>query len=469
MNLFKKLPDNFFSLLASKNKNVYGMALLVLYDALSMYRDKIRRSDYVSLLKNRLSEEMSDFVEEDENPFEDKASLIVRRLIETGWIYIDYDPAFMTEFILLPSYSVNMLKVINEFASSSQSNYVSYVHTTYADLKIEDDSQDESMYKVLENAYHNTQLLAVEVIKLDHSLRVYKHQLGSLYNPNEVLRQHFDISREDVIDPIYHPLKTHDSITLYQGPISAILKKWLEVDSVREKLIEQCLKENRDVKNRSQATSLIVKMITEIQDTYFKLANEINKIDVVQSEYVKASSDKVIFLNNQDRSVKGKLEKIIAVLARNINGPEETRKDFNIVKSFASSIKLYTQGYYDSDSLRFPYSRTEKIISEPLSLSDDDYEFNEDAFLSSLEENKKFSDDNIMAFMASQFKGNDSVEVKDMEINSMDDFLYLILGTVKFDYASSFYTLEREDKLDVNIQLNSKVNAPNYTYRKKEK
>ena len=256
---------------------------------------------------------------------------------------------------------------------------------------------------------------------------------------------------------------------MYQGPISAILKKWLEVDSVREKLIEQCLKENRDVKNRSQATSLIVKMITEIQDTYFKLANEINKIDVVQSEYVKASSDKVIFLNNQDRSVKGKLEKIIAVLARNINGPEETRKDFNIVKSFASSIKLYTQGYYDSDSLRFPYSRTEKIISEPLSLSDDDYEFNEDAFLSSLEENKKFSDDNIMAFMASQFKGNDSVEVKDMEINSMDDFLYLILGTVKFDYASSFYTLEREDKLDVNIQLNSKVNAPNYTYRKKEK
>ena len=139
------------------------------------------------------------------------------------------------------------------------------------------------------------------------------------------------------------------------------------------------------------------------------------------------------------------------------------------IKSFASSIKLYTQGYYDSDSLRFPYSRTEKIISEPLSLSDDDYEFNEDAFLSSLEENKKFSDDNIMAFMASQFKGNDSVEVKDMEINSMDDFLYLILGTVKFDYASSFYTLEREDKLDVNIQLNSKVNAPNYTYRKKEK
>ena len=56
MKLFDKIPTNFFSLLTRKYRSIYAFALLTLYDALKTYKTKIKRSDYVSMLKNRGSE-----------------------------------------------------------------------------------------------------------------------------------------------------------------------------------------------------------------------------------------------------------------------------------------------------------------------------------------------------------------------------------------------------------------------------
>ena len=53
MNLFNKIPDNFFSILSSKNKNIYGLAIVTLYDCLTLYHNRIRKSDFLDLLKNR--------------------------------------------------------------------------------------------------------------------------------------------------------------------------------------------------------------------------------------------------------------------------------------------------------------------------------------------------------------------------------------------------------------------------------
>ena len=72
MNLFEKLPDNFFSILSSKNKNIYGEALITLYDALTMYRSRIRKNDYLDLLKSRSGDDVCKltFDDEDELAFE---------------------------------------------------------------------------------------------------------------------------------------------------------------------------------------------------------------------------------------------------------------------------------------------------------------------------------------------------------------------------------------------------------------
>lgn len=178
MNLFTKIPDNFFSILSSRNKNIYGIALVTLYDCLSMYHNKIRKTDFLTLLKSRGENEINLFQIEPED-FDDttllteptlgaKANLIVRRLVDTGWILLDTDIKTGCEYILLPSYSISMLKIIYEFVSDNENKYVSYVHSTFADLQYEDETQDEFMYRSLVNAVNKTRDLELEVSKLNH-------------------------------------------------------------------------------------------------------------------------------------------------------------------------------------------------------------------------------------------------------------------------------------------------------------
>ena len=121
MNLFSKIPDNFFSILSSRNKNIYGLALVTLYDALILYHNRIRKSDYLDLLRNRGENEIQSLIIEDDDFDEDspiiyeptlsaKANLIVRRLVDTGWIVLDNDLNVMLGqliyFLLLHSITI---------------------------------------------------------------------------------------------------------------------------------------------------------------------------------------------------------------------------------------------------------------------------------------------------------------------------------------------------------------------------
>ena len=475
MNLFEKIPDNFFSILSSKNKNIYGIALVTLYEALTMYRNRIRKSDFLELLKSRGEQVVSLLTFEDEDEFENnyvyeptlaqKANYIFRRLIDTGWIYLDQNIKTGTEYILLPTYSISMLKIIYEFMNANETKYVSYVHSTYSDLKLEDDVQDEFMYKTLESAYYNTRNLEIEVAKLDHSIKVFQRQLNNIFSPNEVLSQHFDDCREDVVNPIYHPLKTSDSIVLYQGPINAILKRWLLTDSVRNKLIDQLLRDNRTIKTQEEAESNIVKMINYIQDTYLRLTNEIGEIDKTQSDYIKASTEKVIYLNNSDKSIRGKLETIFLAVAKTLAGESEgTYK--SIVRDLTNSALFYQQGFIDSDSVAKPYKRNPRDEGVPLEL-DDFYQIrNSDLINDIMDRSKAYSEETIMAYMKKAFGDKQELYAKDISLDNVNDFIMLILGSVKSNSPISFYEIDHVEEGNKQID-NGEYNIPDFTYRKK--
>lgn len=474
MNIFEKIPDNFFSILSSKNKNIYGLALVTLYDALSLYRTRIRKVDYLELLKSRgeneinlltyeedTQEEFSKFIEP---TFNNKVNLILKRLIDTGWIYIEHEIKTGCDYILLPSYSISMLKLLYDFIDQEKNKYISYVHTTYSDLKVEDENQDDYIYRTLENAFYSTKNLEIEVTKLDHSIRVFHKQLANIFDPNQVLVQHFDHCREDVVDPIYHPLKTSDSIVLYNGPITAILKRWLNTPQVLDKLVEQCLKDNNLVKNEREAQEDIVKKINFIQDTYNRLSLEIEEIDKTQASYTKASTEKVIYLNNNDKSIKGKLETIFLSVAKTLNNEKGTNT--KILKDINNSIRLYQQGYIDSSSLQRPYKRNLRMDSDPMAIDDFEHESNEGLMQSLLSIVDQYSDEKVMEFMGEAFEDNKTINIKDINLNDIEDFIMVILGTVKVNSRRSFYEIKRADPME-NLDIRE-YNVPNYDYIRKE-
>lgn len=476
MNLFNKIPDNFFSILSSRNKNIYGIALVTLFDCLTMYRNKIRKSDFLNLLRNRGETEINLFQMEEED-FDDtvllteptvgaKANLVLRRLVDTGWVMIDTDLKNGTEYLLIPSYAISMLKIVYEFVSDNEPKYISYVHSTFADLQYEDETQDEFMYRSLVNAVNNTKELELEVSKLNHSIRVFHKQLANIFSPNEVLLQHFDIAREDVVDPIYHPLKTNDSIVLYNGPINFILKRWLNSETVREKLVSQAIMYNHSLKSKEEAINDIIKKINYISDTYTRLSSDMEEIDKAQSEYTVATTEKVIYLNNSDKSIKGKLESIFLALAKVINAEEDASKYQNIIKDVNNSIMLYQQGYIDSGSLQKPYRRTNRFDGEPLAIDEFDHEVNEGLMQSLLNIMDQYSDEKILDFMENAFKDQNEISVKDISVKNVEDFIMVILSSVKASDENSFYSLKRSDPME-RVVKEDKFDMPNYNYYKK--
>ena len=351
--------------------------------------------------------------------------------------------------------------------NNEENKYVSYVHSTYSDLKYEDELLDEYMYKTLESSYNKTKILEVEVAKLFHSIRVFKRQLTNIFSPNEVLSQHFDNAREDVVNPIYHPLKTSDSIILYQEPISSLLKKWLITDEVREKLVKQALNDNKSLRTLIEAEEDVIKKINYIQDTYARLANEINEIDKAQSEYVKASTEKVIYLNNSDKSIRGKLETIFLACAKTIAGDKNGTYP-TILKDLNNSVLFYQQGYLDSDSVAKPYKRNFREDGEPLALDDFEHVLDEGLMQSLINISETYSEESVMEFMRKKFKNKDELEMANIKINDIEEFIMLILASSKANSKYSFYGINHPKENENNQIVVDNFSVPNYTYYKKE-
>ena len=139
LNLFNILPDNFFQIFSGKNREIYAHSLLILFDLFENDESLISRGDFIKTLKDK-NKDLDTFTFEDEE-FDDgdelildnlssKASFICKRLEETGWIDVAIDPDTLEETIVLPTYSITLLRALKDVIAEEESPYVSLVHST---------------------------------------------------------------------------------------------------------------------------------------------------------------------------------------------------------------------------------------------------------------------------------------------------------------------------------------------------
>ena len=123
MKLFDYIPQNFFSILSSKNKDIYAIALIVLHKSLQTEEMSIKKEDYIRVLKEKANdiinnldvdseEEVDDDTKESLVNISSKVAFIVRRLEETGWIETELRTDTFDEYIILPTYSIQMYYTI---------------------------------------------------------------------------------------------------------------------------------------------------------------------------------------------------------------------------------------------------------------------------------------------------------------------------------------------------------------------
>jgi hypothetical protein len=472
MNIFDIVPENYFSIFTGKNRAVYAESLLTLYDILENDESLIDKDDFIKALKDK-SKALDSFTYEGEdfdatdqdalllNTLSSKAAFICRRLEETGWIDIAIDPVTFQETIVLPVYSILFLRGMKEIISDEERPYLSLVHSTYSELKLEDEEKDELMYSTLQRCYDNTKKLKVELITLEHSIRIFQNRLGKSFETNEVLHDYFDTYKSKVIDRYYHPLKTFDSVVKFKRPIVKILEGWLKDKEVREKMIAQA-SIVRGIKGKEEIEKDIIAKINYITDTYETINKLISSIDKEHSGYTKSSANKIIYLNNNDRTIKGHLENIMKNYSLSLKNESKLRK---IVSLMQDSCPFYEQGYIASKSLTLPILRRYRAEGEPLEIVNFD-EASEIVMQDFLDETRNiYTDEKIYDFMDRAFAGEDVLYSKDLPLVDFDAFICLILATIKKDDDTCFYTIEEVDKSTIK---NHDFLIPNFVFKKKE-
>lgn len=472
MNLFEVIPEKYFSIFNSKNRFIFAEALLTLIEMLETDENIINKNDFLKALKDKDKKSLEEFdlMAEEDVTLDDsiiidnlsaKASFIVRRLEETGWINIAMDPEKFEETIILPPYSIIILKAFKDVISDEESPYLSLVHATYSELKLEDDERDDLMYVTLLKCYENTKRLKVELITLFNSIRIFQNKLGKMFETNDVLRDFFDIYKTKINDRYYHPLKTFDSVIKFKRPIIQILEKWLLTKEIREKLIQQAAYNSRLYK-RDEIERDIITKINYITDTYHSLNSVINHIDKENSAYTKSSTNKILYLNNNDKSIKGHLENIFKAYSKSVNDPRSLSK---ILSKMQDSIYLYEQGYVDSESITFPILRKYNEDSSPMQIVDFDFA-NDEIMKDFLEATKNiYTDEKIYEFMENCFGDSDTLRVEDMPLTNIEAFICLIFATVKKDNKDCFYTMELVDNKKI---INNHYRVPHFLFKRKE-
>ena len=443
MHLFDKIPESLFSILASRNRRVYVDALFVLHDC---FRQNlaIRREDLVSMLMGRLEDELiEDLVPQEEEGLTDiqsvsgKANFLIRKMIDTGWIEMEFRSDTFEEVISLPDYAVQLIVLLYELTHEEKREYNGYVVTTYTLLRGADQDRDDYTYEKLEQAKSNTLKLVDMLKSLYNNILRYHNQLFKTSGINEILKLHFDDFIDLVHDRIYHPLKTLDSVPRFRQPICEILGKWMNDEDMKDQLIGQALQRRRFA-TEHEAVDGILQMMTDIVNIYEGLDEILGQIERKNAVYTQAAFEKVRYLVTRDHSVRGRLASIIT-------GLKSCETEF-LDEVSDVGLELYAQRFMDDQSLYKRNIQKKNDFKTPLkvrSLGEETKAQRLKDFISDLD--REYSTEKLEAFIQALLGEHTHISTKDLEIREDEVFTKLVAATMKSGDPQVSYKMEFGD------------------------
>lgn len=462
MNLYDIVPENLFSILVSPNKSLYVKALFVLLDAFKIHL-QISKDELVSMLISSLEDDIinADFsgekLLENEYSLSGKAHFIVRKLKTDEWIYVETEADFV-DYVTLPNYSIKIIQLLYDLTHFDEQENFAYVYSTYSSLKMADDNREPfELYAALYDGANRTQQLVESLKSAYHGITAYNQQLIDAINVNNVLSLHYDMFRQEIAEKILKPLKIRDSVPKYKHPIVTILKKWLVTDEILNSLTDYSYSAKK-FDSREKCYDDIQKKIYYIIDTYNDLERDyINVIDAKNRQYTRATTQKIDYLINSDRTVKGNLIALMKYIS-----DENTSE--SAVKLLSDSFELYDLSYVSEESL---FERKRGVRHDDRStveIDDDDAELEVKTRAAAMRiMNNKYSKKNVMMFIHKMFGEKTEISTSDIGIADDEAYIMTMLSVVHSGDRDSDYTIEVNDgSID-----REKYGIPDIVFRKK--
>ncbi|MDI6601331.1 MAG: DUF5716 family protein [Thermoanaerobacteraceae bacterium] len=453
MNLFSRIPDRFFSILSSPLKEFYSDILFFIYDEYSISAMGVKREDCVRIITSYIEEVESDSLDTElmedigeaaQSP-RDRASMVLRKLEDTGWIEIETFTDY-TQYVNLTDYAIKILDVLKKIRDGYEEEFQGYVFDTYNNLYSE--GADKHPDIILEKVYDSTYSLINNLKSLYSSIKTYTERILEEKEASEVLSSHFIDYKSEVIDKSYHRLKTSDNVSKYRVRILRKISDWERNNKLLDRIAKGMVERER-YKSIDDAKEGIIKTLNFIQEGYRDMGRLMEEIDKRNAQYTRASLNQVRHALYSNRDTRGQLAEVLAWLSGYIKGNDVNFKD-PPPEEIDAVHSIYSQGYIDDSSLYKPRKTIRVPQFEVIEGFELDEALKNEKVISIKEKmQKSLTRDRVNAFVMDVLKERASIRASEMDIKSVEDFIRLIYI---FAFSQSKRVGYRVDILDERVE-----------------
>jgi hypothetical protein len=466
VNIFERVPDNFFSLLTSKLKHLHTDLLFLIYQQYKRSIYVIERDVVIDYFMEYLETHLDALSDGDDDltsplPSERRAQALhfIHKFKEHGWIELEQQPDW-TYKIILPDYATRILDTFEKIALGYQMEFRGQVLSIYQNLT----GVDGQSYIAIQHAYETTESLVNGLRELNHNIKRYMEEMLSSVSINELLHHLFVIYKERILDTHFYRLKTSDHISKYRTQIIRRTEDLLFKRSVIEGQAELMVRE-RVAGTYQDAITIIDDWLENISNSFRNLTELEKEIDSRNQKYVRAAERRVSLLYNNSGNLAAKINKILLYLSNLI---KEGKSKEELPEEFQKFIQLFRHEVLDSKSPSIIRQNKPKVTSSPLEVFEIDEEKKKQKVIEMLKRTKDVKTvEQMNEFVKQILQHKRDTHISNLPFENNEDWLNAIYTVIRSTSKKSIYKVHFENKSQ-NTVVTQKGKIPNLSIKLKE-
>ena len=301
MQLRFEIPDSFWSLFRSVNREAYMEALLVINEEYQYSNYFLTKEVCVQVLGDMYAKKQLRLVrEENETEFdmlETPSLRMLNWLIRTGWLKKIEDYHTLATNIVIPDYSAVFIDAFERLSSEDMEETEIYIQNVYATLfSFRNDPRVN--LNMLRTALINTRRLNKALQDMLHNMDKFFERLLDQRFYGDLLKEHLDGYVEDIVRRKYHILKTSDNFYIYKMDIKKCLRDMRE----NEEWIETVRERSRAMGDMKED---VLELLDQIERGFDDIEHRIANMDKEHTKYVRATVTRLNYLLSGETDTKG--------------------------------------------------------------------------------------------------------------------------------------------------------------------
>ena len=447
MQLRFEIPDKFWGLFRSVNREAYMEALLNINEEYQYSNYFLTREVCIQVLSDMyIKKHFQLKQEEDETEFdllETPASRTLKWLLRTGWLKKLEDYNTLATNIVIPDYAAIFIDAFERLGSEDMEETEIYIQNVYATLfSFKNDSRVN--LSMLRTALVNTRRLNKALQDMLHNMDKFFGRLLDQQSYHDLLKEHLEGYVEEIVRKKYHILKTSDNFYIYKTDIKKCLRDMRENEEWIG-LVRERSKAMGDTKDD------VVDLLDMIERGFDDIEHRISNMDKEHTKYVRATVTRLNYLLSGETDTKGLVVQLLNQMSAAVTEEQNTQVE-NRGNGYSYEEMLQLTGERMNMSLlemlseKSLYKRRkprEDFISQ---MAEDETieDLNREDVLKLNRILQRYSKQEIEAFIEEHMK-DDVMDVAKLKIADEESFEKLILA---YDYSTrrnSKYIVLEED------------------------